>query len=128
MLPRAFRRNDAALDVIGRAIPILLLPICALIFPAAGFAEKSYLDAVQLESEKLENTGTSEEQSGGSQTAADDSVAKFEQELEARYRGTYLFYTKLPARSREEVFLEHQKGASIEEVRTTIMSRYLHDH
>jgi hypothetical protein len=128
MFPRAFRRKDAPFDVIGRAPPILLLAICTLILPTTGYAEKSYVDAVQLESEKLEDAGTSDEQSDAPQTATDDSVEKFEQELEARYRGTYLFYTKLPARSREEVFLEHKQGASIEEVRATIMSRYLHEH
>lgn len=39
---------------------------------------------------------------------------------------SYLFYTKLPVQSQEEVFLEYRDGAPIEEVRKTIMNRFLH--
>jgi len=60
--------------------------------------------------------------------SSDEERVKFEDELEASYRGTYLFYKKLPAESQEEVFRERQQGASIEDIRKTIMSRYLHSH
>ncbi len=50
----------------------------------------------------------------------------FEQELKQLYEGTYLFYEKLPERSREEVFIEYNQGASLEKVRETIIDRFLH--
>ena len=50
----------------------------------------------------------------------------FESDLERKHRGTWMFYRKLPRRYRDEVFEDHLRGASIDEVRTKIIQRYLH--
>jgi len=130
MYRRVIPNNGAALDILYRSILSLLVPICSLAFPTSSHSEQSYLDAIEIEAEKLDDSAAHSEGKANSPstTVSDDSREKFEQELESRYRGTYLFYKQLPARSREEVFLEHEQGASIEDVRKTILNRYLHSH
>ena len=86
---------------------------------------ETYLDAIQTEAAKL-GGGDTEEPAAPAEPAGDDPQAAFERELEERYRGSYLFYKKLPAKSQEEVFNEYEGGASIEDVRKQIMSRFLH--
>jgi hypothetical protein len=112
----------------GRQLAGPALLTCLLIFPIAGHPEDTYLDAISVEVEKLDGGTPGGGDSAESRSAAnaDDPLAKFEQELETRYRGTYLFYKKLPTKSQEEVFHEYQEGAPIEEARKTIMNRYLH--
>ena len=86
---------------------------------------ETYLDAIQTEAAKLDG-GDTEEPASPAESPSDDPQAAFERELEERYRGSYLFYKKLPAKSQEEVFNEYEGGASIEDVRKKIMSRFLH--
>jgi len=129
MLRRIFPKN-ARLRTVGLRIVCLLVPACLLFVSTISHSEDAYLDALRMEEEKLNNK---ESVSGGgvgsgSLVSSDEERVKFEDELEASYRGTYLFYKKLPAESQEEVFLERQQGASIEDIRKTIMSRYLHSH
>ncbi len=90
--------------------------------------EDPYLSAISREAKKVETptqpavTETSEpvpQESGGLDLQA------FEEDLKARYKGSYTFYQKLPRRSREEVFLEYRNGASIDEIRKKIMDRFL---
>jgi hypothetical protein len=128
MLRRAFPKKGAVFNIVERCILGTLVSGCLLIVPTAGHSQKSYLDAIQLEAEKLDQpvTAKADEAESGSATAVDEQVMEFEQELETRFKGSYLFYKKLPARSQEEVFLEHQQGASVEDVRKTILNRYLH--
>jgi hypothetical protein len=104
-----------------------ILPALLLAAPLAGYPQ-SYLDAIQVEAEKLDggSAGDSEAAPAASGAADDQHRAGFEEELQGRYSGTYLFYKKLPAKSQEEVYLDYQQGASIEEVRKTIMNRFLH--
>ena len=128
MLRREFPKTGEFLTIVRGLTLGLVVPACLLTFPTAGLSEKSYLDAIQLEAEKLGQpaaTGEDEQESPPEALVGED-VKEFERELEAQFRGSYLFYRKLPARSQEEVFLEHKQGASIEEVRKTIMNRYLH--
>ena len=51
----------------------------------------------------------------------------FESGLERKNRGTWMFYRKLPRRYRDEIFEDHLRGASLEEVRAKIIRRYLHE-
>lgn len=128
MLRWVFPKMDAIRNAVGRRMLGLLVSICLLAFPTAGYSQTTYLDAVQLEAEKLDQPATAIASGAKSGSAAtiDEQVMKFDQELQARFRGSYLFYRKLPARSQEEVFVEYQQGASIEDVRKTILNRYLH--
>lgn len=131
MLHRVFPKKGAVLANLGRLSLGLLVPACFLVVPTTSNSQNDYLDALRLEEEKLDETagsGGADEPAPGLSAVADEPLASFEQEFEASYRGTYLFYKKLPAKSKEEVFLEHQQGASIEDVRKTIMNRYLHSH
>lgn len=90
--------------------------------PIAG--GDSYLDAIELEAGARDGDDIAE--AGGGDSKSEDPRAAFELDLERRYRGSYLFYKKLPAKSQEEVFREFEGGASIEDVRKTIMNRFLH--
>jgi len=113
---RVSRIGFAVLSAILLALPLDSYP-------------QSYLDAIRVEADKLDS-GVSPE--GGKAVTsegadADDPRSKFEKELGDRYSGTYLFYQKLPKKSQEEVYLEYEGGASIDEVRKTIMNRFLHN-
>jgi hypothetical protein len=128
MLHRVLPSQGAVLNALDRRLLSLLVPTCLLAAPTAAHADDTYLDSIQLEADKLEGSpGAGEEPNRlGSTDKSDDALAEFERELESRYKGTYLFYKKLPGKSRREVFKEHQQGASIEEARETIMNRFLH--
>ena len=98
-----------------------------LMVPLAVVAadDDDYLKQIQSEAVKVEDAG------GGAPGSADAAASEadieaFEQELESRYRGSYLCYKKLPRPGQEEVFLEYQKGASIDSIRNKIMNRFLH--
>lgn len=102
---------------------VAISTIVALAIASFDVAADSYLDAIESEANKV-NQPVEDEPS--SPDPGSNDRTQFEQELEKRYRGSYLFYKKLPARSQQEVFSEYARGASIEEVRRTIMSRFLH--
>ena len=107
------------------ARPAAVLVAAAFCFPGGALGDDSYLDAIQVEAQKLDESAAQPSQPDAGDADASPQGA-FEQELETRYRGSYLFYKKLPAKSQEEVFLEYSGGASIDEVRKTIMNRFLH--
>ena len=101
--------------------------LSCLVFPLALPAadDDDYLK--QIESEAFKVGDVAEETAASGDAAASDAdIETFEQELEGQYRGSYLFYKKLPRRGQEEIFLEYQKGASIGEIRKKIMNRFLH--
>lgn len=91
-------------------------------------AADAYTDAIKGEAQKIEGSGAAPATSAGgaAATAADPKVAAFEQDLDKQYHGTFLFYQKLPARSREEIYKAHAGGASIETVRRMVMDRFQH--
>lgn len=128
MFRRVFPVTGTAFNTSSRWFVSLITPACLLMFPAVTYPEESYLDAISIEAEKLGGAPAGDQVTGSQLAVAveDDRMITFEQDLEARYKGTYLFYKKLPIRSQEEVFFEHRQGASIEDVRKTIMNRYLH--
>ncbi len=102
-----------------------LVPIVASLLPSIGQAQ-SYLDAIELEVRKLDGDAAEESATRTPKTGEGQAREDFERELEARYRGSYLFYKKLPSKSQEEVYQEYVAGASIDAVRKTIMNRFLH--
>lgn len=128
MFRRVFPVTGTAFNAGNRWIVNLITPACLLMLPAVAYPEESYLDAISIEAEKLGGAPAGDQVTASQEadSADDERLITFEQDLEARYRGTYLFYKRLPIGSQEEVFVEHQQGASIEDVRTTIMNRYLH--
>ncbi len=91
--------------------------------------EDPYLSAISQEAKKVEaEVQPTLSESGETLVPEDDglSLQAFEEDLKARYMGSYTFYLKLPKRTREEVFLEYRDGASIDEIRKKIMDRFLH--
>ena len=91
--------------------------------------EDPYLSAISQEASKVEaetQPTLSEPTETPGQTEDGLSLQAFEEDLKTRHKGSYTFYQKLPRRSREEVFQEYRNGASIDELRKTIMERFLH--
>lgn len=112
----------AALLVGGSLLPVLA-------------SDDPYLDLLDQEASKVErrSTDTLDDGSappGGSAivrpTRNIPSRERFEALLRQEHVGTYSFYSKLPERSREEVFLDFSRGTSLEALRKKIVDRYLH--
>lgn len=107
----------------------LALPF--LFLAAAGsstvLGADDYLDAISVEADKVgAEPSDAAEPSTDPGVEPNDPKHAFEQQLEDRFAGTYLFYNRLPPESREEIFRQFKDGAPIEDVRRTIMSRFLH--
>ena len=106
---------------------MILLGLSLMNVPTYSIGD-AYLEMIEKEAQMLEMDPVlldSPEQAGSDLKTLGNRRA-FEQELKQLYEGTYLFYEKLPERSREEVFIEYNQGASLEEVRKTIIDRFLH--
>jgi len=91
-------------------------------------AEDPYLSAISVEAEKVDAAAQPTLDSPAPQPTNDGGVdlRAFEEDLKARYKGSYTFYAKLPQRSREEIFQEYRDGASIDALRKKIMDRFMH--
>jgi hypothetical protein len=109
-----------------RIAPHTVLVVLALsVAPPA--AADAYTDAIKGEAQKVEGGGSTAGSADGATAAATDpKVAAFEQDLDKQFHGTFLFYQRLPARSREEIYKAHAGGASIDEVRRMVMDRFQH--
>lgn len=118
--------------LIRRAIGWFAEGLLLMLFMSGGLLaeEDPYLSAISQEADKVEadsQTTLSEPGETSGQTEEDGlSLQAFEEDLKTRHKGSYTFYQKLPRRSREEVFQEYRNGASIDELRKTIMDRFLH--
>lgn len=101
---------------------------CFAVTTGAFAEEDPYLSAISIEAAKVETTAQPTLDKPDAQPAGEDglNMQSFEEDLKARYKGSYTFYEKLPRRTREEVFLEYRDGASIDEIRKKIMDRFLH--
>ncbi len=122
MLVHVNRRYEAKSPG-GRLVVYLLIAAFLMLPQVSMAADDALLDQLNAEAEKVEATG--DEAVGSAESKADMSA--FEKELEDHYRGSYLFYKKLPRRSQEEIFAEYAEGASIADIRKKIMNRFLHD-
>jgi hypothetical protein len=101
----------------------------------AGFAaDDDYLKALEIESSKLETRnqeGGTEQQDKTASTQENNEAAKpdvrdkFEKILDEKYHGSYVFYSKLPERSRQEIVNDYEQGMSFTDVRKKIIDRFL---
>jgi hypothetical protein len=108
---------------------LLALMLMTIASFAASAEEDPYLSAISQEVQKLENESQPTLSQPGEAAASEDGsldLRAFEEDLRARYKGSYTFYQKLPRRTREEVFIEYRDGASIDDIRKKIMDRFLH--
>ena len=99
-------------------------PVVADEYDDALAAEARKVEARSIDTEKGESVVEALPQAAGD---AGDSPSRdrFEALLRQRYAGTFTFYKKLPERSREEIFEEYRKGASMTVVRKKIIDRLL---
>lgn len=114
-------------QLFGRVLLVLMLLATVSLFATAE--EDPYLSALSKEALKVEVAGQTTQSELNEAAVSEDGnldLQMFEEDLKARYKGSYTFYQKLPRRSREEVFVEYRDGASIDEIRKKIMDRFLH--
>jgi len=122
-------------------VPRFLRHFCALtvvsaLLASAQAAEDTYLELLDQEVTKVEPSATDTlgDNPRGSQrdervlvaAPSAPSRAHFETLMSRQHVGTYSFYTRLPERSREEIFFDYSGGASMEALREKIIDRYLH--
>lgn len=81
------------------------------------------LDMLEAEALKVE-PGTSQ---AGDMVVNSDRIAhqSFEEMLNSRYHGSYIFYQKLPDRMKLEIFQDYVEGIEVDELRSKIINRYL---
>ena len=108
----------------GSAIALCLV---ASLSQVSAADEDAYLSEISSEAEKIDTELPAAEKPAEDQSVPVEAAAQqaFEEDLKARYMGSYTFYQKLPRRAREEVYEEYKGGASIDEIRKKIMSRFL---
>ena len=112
----------------------LVLFLCLCASGAAFAADDDYLKAIEAESSKLESRNQDvgpEQQDVTAAPQADAAVAttdvrdKFEKILDQKYHGSYVFYTKLPERSQQEIVNDYKQGTPFTEIRKKIIDRFL---
>jgi hypothetical protein len=113
----------------------VLVAAALLVTGWASATDDSYLQMLDEEATKVDGVVTDKESqretatSDSAKTAGEAKVSSrvaFENLLREQHVGTYSFYRRLPERSREEVFLDFSRGASMESLRGKIVDRYLH--
>ena len=98
--------------------------IVAMLFTIPGWASAdALLDALEAEAEKVEPTGGTGE--GGILDSDEVARESFEEMLDTRYHGSYIFYEKLPDRMQIEIYQDYVSGVGINELRSKIINRYL---
>jgi len=109
-----------------------LAVLVVLLFSIPVFSADDYLSEIEAETVKLDPGLGFEEQPDETGTENNTGTAEinrsreeFEAWLEEKYRGSFVFYSKLPQRSREEVFQQYLQGADLKVIRKTIVDRYL---
>ena len=112
--------------------PRLVVGAVLLSFSCVALAaDDPYLELLNEEATKVEPESTDTRRDSDRETPLgggreSPSRKRFEALLRQQHVGTYSFYRKLPERSREEVFLDHSNGASMDTLREKIVDRYLH--
>jgi hypothetical protein len=128
-------------STVSRLCLFLLIAVFVTPFSVYAAGDDDYLEAIEMETEKVERKVVDGEGDGsrfnGSRDSVDPrigggkgfssglSIEEFEAELSEKYTGGAVFYKKLPRRNQEEVYQEYAEGASYDQVRKKIMDRYL---
>lgn len=133
--------SPSGCDQVKGVVRRLLIVGCSSFLVLASVPALSaddYLSELDAEAKKVEarkidgESGTSTVEAPPDVPSSDDGVSRpgasrdaFESLLKKKYLGTFGFYKKLPERSRQEIFLEYQRGAPMAEVRKKIIDRLL---
>lgn len=100
-------------------------------------ADDDYLSAIEAESGKVDarqDKATSDttvtEGSGAAGSDANEPPDtevrdKFEKILDKKYHGSYVFYKKLPERSKQEIVQEYKRGTEFVVLRKKIIDRFM---
>ena len=82
------------------------------------------LDTLEAEADKVEPGAVGATVEG---ILDSDEVAResFEEMLDSRYHGSFIFYQKLPDRMQLEIYQDYVSGVGINELRSKIINRYL---
>ena len=112
---------------VGLRSPVIALCLVGSLSQVSVADEDAYLSQISSEAKKIDAELPAAEQPAQDSQVSVEAAAQqaFEEDLKARYMGSYTFYQKLPGRAREEVYEEYRDGASIDEIRKKIMSRFL---
>lgn len=107
--------------------PRYALPLSLAIPVSAIAMEDPYLSAISIEAKKVDAATQPTLDNAAPQSTNDRGVhlQAFEEDLKARYKGSYTFYVKLSRRCREEILQEYRDGASIDALREKIMDRFM---
>ena len=120
------QRNCKSLSVIALFIFLLLGIVNSVAVLAAE--DDDYLKAIEMEIDKVDakpSGGGAASEAAGKGFSSGMTIEEFEEELATKYTGTARFYEKLPRRTQQEIYQEYKDGASISEVRTKVMNRFL---
>lgn len=98
-----------------------------LTLPAASAADDDYLRAIDSEADKVGAQAPAGQVSYALAPGVTKRMSReqFETALHDGYTGTFEFYRKLADRSREEIYEDYRRGASIRDVRKKIIDRLL---
>lgn len=117
-----------------RSSAIAVLVTLCMSATGVGAADDPYLQLLDEEATKVEGIPTDTETQRDAATPGEPSRdaaplgsrASFENRMRIEHVGTYSFYQRLPERSKEEIYLDYSRGASMESLRGKIVDRYLH--
>jgi len=117
-----------------RSSAIAVLAMCCMVATDVVATDDPYLQLLDEEATKVDGIPTDTETQGdvptpagpARESAPPGSRADFENLMRIEHVGTYSFYRRLPERSKEEVYLDYSRGASMESLRGKIVDRYLH--
>lgn len=129
-MKRVSGRSEAA-RVRGAILPCSMAGGTLLLTAATSVpAQQDYLRTLDAEATKIQAPAPGSGTRGGPEPsgvtpALPADRAGFEALLQARYRGTHVFYRELPANAREEYFEEFTRGVPMAELRERIVDRYL---
>jgi hypothetical protein len=113
--------------------------ICGGIVPLNVQAADSYLEALKMEADKVDPEGGSDNKTSDPafpakglppQTVNPAETIKsglnkdgFEQQLQENYYGSFLFYSTLHKRQRDQVYEEYKQKNDIKSIRESIMAK-----
>jgi hypothetical protein len=118
---------------------LVVVVIAVGLLPQYVHAADSYLEALKIEADKIDPEGGTDSKSSDPafpakglppQTVNPAETIKpglkkedFEQQLQENYYGSYLFYSTLKKKQRDQVYEEYQKKNDIKSIRDSIMAK-----
>ena len=114
-------------DIQNKRKQLGILVLGCLLSFSAHCKEDDFLSAIEAESNKLDSReNVAEEPPKKNAGNADKNKRdEFEKKLEDSYHGSYVFYSKLPERVRQEIVQEYSRGTPFMKIRKKIVNRYL---